>query len=901
MKKTAAVLLVLGITMLAGSITTFAQPNDVSYQIRATLDPDSKSVLGSETITFTNNTGQSLNEIYLYLHPNRFKPGSVTALHEDFEDFDMFFPSGPNWGSLNVSDLSLNGIPHNFTVDDIQMKIELASPLANNESITLEMDFELKVPHSYRRLGYKGTNFYLSWWYPQLAVHDGSKWHNEKIVGYGSAETFQDFGSYDVELLVPQDFVVGATGSLHSEGELDGLKLLRYTAENVHDFAWVADSNYHKDTLECDGISIFSLYSPKHESVAKYMAQTACDALDYFGERFGPYPYAQFTIAESGLFGGAMEYPQLIMNGEFFYRAPKFTRLSDMVTAHEVAHQWFYGLLMSNQVAETWLDEGFAEFSTIAYIEDRYGTDENIFNKELIAEKYSDFLVDPFVGALGSLFGAESVRDMAYEPYLSLVERGTEAPVLTHKNDIPLGKSTLPYQKGAWTLLALEEYLGQEVFDEIMQTYFDRYKFNHPTSEDFIAVAEEVSGEGLDWFFDAWLRGTEHINYAVTGIARSEGRAVINLRNNGQIRMPVDVEIELKGEEDSVIERWDNISESGEVVYEGDGEVKNVLIDPDFSYPDINRLNNKIRSPISFAPYVNHGAFQGYPDDGFLFGASLAAVGQDLTVTGFYIMDRKKIGWDVSGRQTFSFAGRNTSSFSAHARDDSHILSATAKLSLNGFYPISFLLRSTHTLGITSFFDNRYDVDEDLGKSMGLNFNYELLLRDQRARFITLILDHTRNLPDSDFVYEKYSADIRINQRVAWMTYLNLRAFAGEKTGAEPVDGDFNLQDHGMFRTFERQADSLRVANVDLRFPLPGLNYIDVGFIPFPFSMAGILFADAALFPAENEDMRAAAGIGITIGVFGDRDILRFEYPLWVNTEEDKGVKELKFRASVDF
>ena len=901
MIRHAAVLVALGLLITTQSVDGLAQPNEVSYQIKAELNPDSKTLIGSEVITFTNNTGQSLNEIYIYLHPNRFKPGSVTALHEDYEDFDMFFPHGPDWGWLNVSNLHVNGLPSGFSVDDILMRIDLDQPLNHSADLTLELDFELKIPKSHRRLGYKNSTYYLSWWYPQLAVHDGNKWHNELIVGYSSAETFQDFGSYDVELSVPADFVVGATGKLESTTDSDGQKQLRYTAQNVHDFAWVADPTYLSDQFDCDGILLTSLYLPKHASTAQPMAESACDILKYLSQRFGQYPYEQFTIAEAGLMGGAMEYPQLIMNGELFYRVPRHIRLGDMVTAHEVAHQWFYGLLMNNQVAETWLDEGFAEFSTIAYMEHRYGTEENLFDKELIANAFSEFLVDPYIGVISSLIGDDTVRGLTFEEYLSLVERGTEAPVLTHSGEVPLGKSIQPYQKGAITLLALEEYLGRDTFDQIMRTYFDRFHFGHPTTEDFIAISEEVSGEGLDWFFNAWLRGTDKIDFAVTTIDREEERTVVHLRNHEAIRMPVDVEIQFKGDEEFVIERWENISETGEIVYQGDLDVKNVTIDPNFSYPDVNRLNNSIKSPIEFDPYVNHGAFEGYPDDGFLFGASVAAVGHDLNITGFYVMERKKIGWDVSGSQTFSFAGRNTSEFSSHVRDDSHILAANAKLKLNGFYPLSFLIRSTHTLSINSFYQNRYDVAEDLGTSIGLNVNYDLLLRDQRARFITLILDHTRSLPESDFEFEKYSADIRINQRVAWMSYLNLRGFVGQKSGSEPVDGDFNLEQHGLFRTFDRQSDLLVAGNVDLRFPLPGLSYIDAGVIPFPFSMAGIIFADGALFPNENEDVRAAAGVGITFGVFGDRDILRLEYPLWVNTTEDEGVKALKFRASVEF
>jgi len=524
MKHLATTSFIVLIAIISISFDLNAQPNEISYEIEATLDPTTKTVSGMETIHFRNGTGQALDTLYIYLYPNRFKPGSLVALYEDYEDFDMFFPHGPDWGWLEVTEFRIDGVEVAYDIDGILMSVPLAQPLAQGAEVTLELSFVLQLPNSFRRLGYQGSNHFMSWWYPQMARYDGERWHTDLIVGYSSAEPYQDFASYDVTLTVPSDFVVGTTGALQSEQIFTATKELHYTAQNVHDFAWVADPNYQKDQFDCNGIIIYSLYQPQYAETAQPMAESACDIINYLSERFGQYPYEQFTIAQAGLVFGAMEYPQLIMNGDIFYRIPTHIRYGARVTAHEVAHQWFYGLLMSNQIAETWLDEGFAEFSTIAYMEDRYGTDQNLFDKEFIEAAFSNILVDPYIGAVGALLGGDSVRDMTLSEYISTAKRGTAAPVLTHNGEVPLGKSILPYQKGALTLLALEEYLGRETFDEIMQTYFDRFHFGHPTTADFIAIAEEISGQGLDWFFDAWLRSTEQIDFAVTSIDRQGTR-----------------------------------------------------------------------------------------------------------------------------------------------------------------------------------------------------------------------------------------------------------------------------------------------------------------------------------------------------------------------------------------
>jgi hypothetical protein len=894
--------------MLVGySAYSFAQPNEISYQIDATLDTTTKTIYGTETISFTNGTGQTLDELFIYLYPNRFKEKSVAAHWEDFEDFDGFFPNGPDWGYLEVNAFSINGSEAAYTIEDILMHVELSEPLAHGAQLSIDILFSLKLPNSTRRLGYNGTNYSVSWWYPQLAVHDGEMWHTELMVGVSSAEPFQDFATYDVSLNVSSDVVVGATGDLQSEQpNSDGTKTLRYTATNVHDFAWVADSNYVKENFDCDGIEIISLYWSQHTENAQSMAETACDAMRYFGERFGKYPYSQFTISATHMAFGAMEFPQMIMNGQLFYRMPRFFTLPDMVTAHEVAHQWFYGFMANNQIAETWLDEGFAEFSAHSYIEHRYGTDTNFFDIERLKEKGGDIFKSIFVEVFGSVFNAKDMKDMRLNPLVTLGQERREAAVLTHRAEVPLGTQIRPYEKGASLLYALEDYLGVELMDRIMQTYVSTYMYTHVTTQNFIDVAEEISGENLDWLFDNWLRTTDTIDYAINGMNKEEvdGEYIhrIKVSNNGTLRMPVDVELRFKGEEvEPLRQRWENDQNEGELTFTADQPASKVVIDPDRIYPDLNRTNNTNRFPVSFQPYIQHGILLGWPEDSFYLGGGLSLTDIDLVAQLFYVLNREKIGFDVEFNTPFEFQDRRTSDLNAHARDDSHVISGDLTASLRWFTPFSFLWRANQTLRLGPFYRDRHDVEEDPGKSIGLFANYRMDLRNQRARFITLILDHKRSLDQSDFSFEISSAEVQIKQRVFWQTYLSGRVFYGLKSGSEPIDSNFNLIDHGLLRTFERQSDELIAGNLNFEFPLPGLNSIDIGILPIPASVGGFIFADAAIFPNDNNAMRADVGIGLMLGPLGQRDLLRFEYPLWLNTEEDGGVKEFRFQMNARF
>lgn len=900
--------LLLGLVVfVACSSTVFAQPNEIIYSIDAKLDLNERSVHGSETISFTNLTGQQLNELNIYLYPNRFKEKSVAALWEDYEDFDSYFPEGPDWGYLEILSISINGSSAVYEINDILMRVDLAEPLDHGSQLSIDIEFRLKLPRSSRRLGFDGTSHYLSWWYPQMSVHDGEKWHTELMVGVGPAEPFQDFASYDVTLNVPQEMIVGATGDLQSdELHSNGTKTLRYTASNVHDFAWVADSNYIKETFDCDGIQINSLYLPRHTETAQPQAKTACEALGYFGERFGQYPYRQFTIAEAGLRNGAMEYPQMIMNGELVYRIPRMITLGDLVTAHEVAHQWFYGFMANNQIAETWLDEGFAEYGAHSYIEDRYGDDTNLFDTELLIGMHGEFFKNAFVQIFSSIFDAEDMDDIRLDPPVSLGQQNRLASLLTHSAEVPLGKQILPYHTGATILFALEDYLGREQLDRIIQTYVQRLRFSHVTTDDFISIAEEVSGEDLDWFFDSWLRTTDSIDYAVRGMEKEqvgdEFILRVRLRNNGAMRMPVSVELQFGDEETEPLrQRWANDESEGELYFTADRPATQVVIDPDRVYPDLDRTNNKIQFPLSFEPYIRHGFLSGWPEDGFHLGGGISLIHLDLSAKLFYILNRKKIGFDVEFSQPFAFGDRRTSDLNIHLRDDSHVLSGDLTAGLRWFTPFSFLWRATHNLGFGPFYRDRHDVDADPGISIGAFANYRLELRDQRARVITLILNHRRNLEPSDFSFSKSSIDVRIEQRIFWQTYLGGRVFYGLKTGSEPVDDSFNLVEHGFLRTFDRSSDRLISANAKLEFPLPKLNYIDIGFLPIQLSAAGFFFADGALFPDEENELRADAGVGLMLGFYGARDLLRLELPLWVNTEDDGGKKELRFQVSAEF
>ncbi len=881
-------------------VVVWAQPNEIAYQIEAVLDPATKTVTGQQTIQLTNLSGERLNELYLYLYPNRFQPHSVYAHLMGMDDFDDWFPFGPEWGYLNVESLTLNGEPLAFSIDDIIMHTQLPQALDPQMQIELELKFQLKIPRSVERLGYSGTNFFLSWWYPQLAVFDEGGWHTERMVGYWAAEPYQDFARYDVALNVPQDFVVAATGNLTSEtANGDGTKTLRYQAEQVHDFAWVADPQYQTQVLDCDGIEVTSLYWAEHAERGRSAAGFSCDALRYFGERFGSYPYKRFTVAEAGMRGIAVEYPQLVMNTHTLYQYPKYSTILDSVNAHEVAHQWFYGMLANDQTAETWLDEGFARYSQAAYLEHKYGKEDNAFD---MADT-PIWLAEPIKVMISQIFGQQrQIRDQLFEAYISTARRGQTVPLLTHSGQIPPGKANHPYEKGALLLFALENELGVELFNRVMQTYFETFKFQQITSEDFIAVSESVSERSLDWFFDAWLRTTQNVDYVLERIEQQPlGDGVLNrivIRNDGSMHMPVDVDLIIPGASQPLRQRWDNRERFGVLTVFSETPVQNAIIDPEGVLPDLQRANNRLQPLFSVTPVLDHGMLYGRAEDGFVVGADVMLRPLNAQGTLSYLLGRQRLRFEGTLEHLFSFADQRTSRLSLSVLDDSRVRSVQADVDFNWFSTLTPTSSGNHTMTATLYFDDRYDVLEAPGTEQGLGLGYELDWADRRGQRGQLKLEHRQSLPGSTFAFNKHLAEVHINQRLSWETSLNTRAFFGWKDGNQAIDDDFTLQQHGLFRTFERHTSQLFAVNVDVRLPVPGLNFVPLA-LPLSFGM--IFFADSALLLDEQMAQRTEAGVGITGGTLGQRDWMRLELPLWFSTQEDDPKREVTLRFSVHF
>jgi hypothetical protein len=446
-------------------------------------------------------------------------------------------------------------------------------------------------------------------------------------------EFFADFGDYDFTLTLPKGYVVGATGELQGEPKEnpDGTVTYNFYQENVHDYAWTASQDYlvYKKTFEEKGlkkVEITLLLQPEHKNLKdRYFEATEC-ALKYYGQWFGEYPYGHITTVDPAYNSraGGMEYPTIFTGGTRLF-SPKESLSPEGVTVHEAGHQWWYGMVGNNEFEHAWLDEGFNTYSESRAQQVYYGSSYYVqwyFGFPIV---YKRIRIPHFADLMNGYRPYRNYDDMnriSWE-YIDGSSYGINA-----------------YNKAALMLRTLEKYLGEDLFFEIMKTYFNRFQYNHPRPEDFIQVVNEISGQDMNWFFDQIAFGSNEVDYSIESVSskppsskiglfdkngkpvylkekvKKEGKkeknkekkeiniSEVTVRRLGEVKIPVEVLVVFENEE-KVIEKWDGQYRWARYRYEKPSKIKYAHVDPEHKLVlDINYTNNsKYRETKSFSSY----------------------------------------------------------------------------------------------------------------------------------------------------------------------------------------------------------------------------------------------------------------------------------------------------------
>ena len=548
----------------------------VSYQMEVTLAADQRQLSGTQTITYRNQTDTPISDLVFHLYLNAFRDENSLFMQEGggAHRGNAFSPADSGW--IEVDDLRVAGGPAlalEALDDGTLARASLPAAVAPGESITLETEFHAQLPRVFARTGWAldaaGQPFFMvGQWFPKLGVWQGQRGWNAYPF-HANSEFFADFGAYDVTIHLPAGYTTGATGmpaeaSAAPASSADGMQTVRYRADNVIDFAWTASPSLQVAartiSLPAGDIEINYLYLPEHAwTVERTLAVTA-HAMARYSQWFGPYPYPRLTVVdvpEAGQGAGGMEYPTLITAGAMnIFGLPTFSssgweRSLEVVVAHEVGHQWWMGLVAFNEAEEPWLDEGITDYATVRLMDSVYGSEGSVLDLGRLRASYLDlrrgeYLSNPTVPMYGKAWEFTSS------------DYGVAA-----------------YAKPALSLLTLEGVLGEDLMLQVMSTFFERYRFGHPTTEDFRQTAEEVSGQDLAWFFDGLVYGQETLNYRAQAI---NGRT-FTVEREGQLIAPTEIELTFEGGASRVM-AWDGRETPKTFSFPNDPPLLKAEIDP---------------------------------------------------------------------------------------------------------------------------------------------------------------------------------------------------------------------------------------------------------------------------------------------------------------------------------
>lgn len=496
----------LGARPVTAAATPTAFPEPVaSYAIDVVLDAEAMTLTAHETITYRNVSAEAIPDLVFHLYLNAFRSADSIFLRESGTAHRGYGWDAEHPGWIEVSSARLgDGTPLQIVEveDGTLARADLPAPLPPDQTLTLDLDFRAQLPRVFARTGYADDFVMVGQWFPKLGVWQDGGWNAHPF--HANAEFYADFGTYNVAITLPADYVTGATGMpVATTDNGDGTQTVRYRAEGVIDFVWTASPRFQQATRQVDGVELLYLYLPEHTWTVERVLTAAEAALRRYSDWYGPYPYPRLTVVdvpEDGEGAGGMEYPTLFAAGtmsliglEGALRAGVDKSL-ETVVVHELAHQWWQSMVAFNEAEEPWLDEGLTDYSATRVMAAVYGAETSMFDVGRWDVGYLDirridYLAMPTVPMYGRAWD------------FSMMEYGVAA-----------------YAKPAMALTTLEGVLGEETTLDILSTFFERYRFSHPTTEDFRAVAEEVSGEDLSWFFDGLVYGGEVVNYTVTAI-----------------------------------------------------------------------------------------------------------------------------------------------------------------------------------------------------------------------------------------------------------------------------------------------------------------------------------------------------------------------------------------------
>ncbi|MFT6828890.1 MAG: hypothetical protein ACJAZV_002184, partial [Roseivirga sp.] len=516
----------------------------IEYYMEVDMDVKTNRLQGVQKVKYTNNSPEDLNKVFYHLYFNAFQPESMMDVRSrTIQDPDrrvgtrIFNLKEDEIGYQKIKSLKQNGKALQYEVVGTILEVQLNEPIKAGQSANFDMEFEAQVPIQIRRTGRdnaEDVRYSMAQWYPKMAEYDYQGWHADEYIG---REFYGVWGNYELKLSIDKDYVVGGTGYLQNPLEIghgyedagqkvnkkikDGKLTWHFKAPNVHDFMWAADPEYIHDKLTMKNGMVLNFLHKKGQNEENWKALMPLTEMsfEYANEHFGQYPYKQFSVIQGG--DGGMEYPMSTL-----ITGSRGSLLG--VTVHESMHDWYHGVLGSNEALHPWMDEGFTSYASTRIMQHIARVTKGEVDPEVTLEN------------LGNNSGQSS--------YVRLAKSGNEEPLSTHSDHYHLNGaySSSAYGKGAVWMSQLGYVVGEEARDKGLIEYFDTWKFKHPNPTDVMRAFEKASDLELDWYNEYFVYTTKQIDYGVKEVAGEGDKTKITLERVNLMPMPMDVVVTYK-------------------------------------------------------------------------------------------------------------------------------------------------------------------------------------------------------------------------------------------------------------------------------------------------------------------------------------------------------------------
>lgn len=593
---------------------------EVNYDIHVSLNDSLHSIRATETIQYLNNSPVTLDTIYFHLWPNAYK-NATTALAKQMAlngEYGLTYAGDKERGYIDSLNFTVNGkmVKWNFHAKHIDIcYLLLNEPLKPGQQIEIATPFYVKIPSaSFSRLGHTGQAYFMTQWYPKPAVFDKTGWHAMPYLNQG--EFYSEFGRFDVFITLPENYLLAATGDrIDADAEnafladrvkqteahiangtrsdlkmkfpasSSKLKTVHFRQYRVHDFAWFADKRFYVLNNQFElpeskrKVEGWVFFTDKNFNYWTKALSYVKESTYFYSFHLGDYPYNHVTAIDGTIMaGGGMEYPNITVINDV---GSDFSL--DMVITHEVGHNWFYGILGSNERDHPFLDEGLNSFYEMRYVRAKYP-----------AKKLGTFVQRDSLRLLR--LNQHPLWKYHELSFLAIQHLNTDQAMnLRSEEYSDKNYGGVVYSKTALAFDHLMNYISEQRFDEGMKKYFQDFRFKHPTPEDLFASLSISYHEDLTWFTDVFYESRKRVDYKIKSVERDgEGNWLIHVRRRRAAEVPFALQALKKGR--ITAESWSNGKGKNLVLgFPKTLTVDQFVIDKEGRLPELRRGNNSLR------------------------------------------------------------------------------------------------------------------------------------------------------------------------------------------------------------------------------------------------------------------------------------------------------------------